>query len=175
VTDPEPPPTKTWRYYWEDFPVGHRSEFGAMTVSREAVIAFASDFDPQPFHIDEDAARQSLFGGLCASGWHTCAMAMRMMCDEYLLEAASLGSPGLDNLRWLKPVFPGDVLSMRHEVTEARGMATRAGVGLVRSRWEVLNQHGQTVMTMEGWGMYRRRHPSPAGAGDAGAAPGPAT
>jgi acyl dehydratase len=71
-------------------------------------------------------------------------------------------------------VFPGDVLSMRHEVTEARGMATRAGVGLVRSRWEVLNQHGQTVMTMEGWGMYRRRHPSPAGEGDAGAAPGPA-
>jgi acyl dehydratase len=145
------------RLYWEDFPVGHCIEFGATPVTQEAVLAFARQFDPQPFHVDEEAARASLFGGLCASGWHTCAMAMRMMCDEYLLDAASLGSPGIDNLRWLKPVFPGDVLGMRMEVLEARPMASKPHVGLVRSRWEARNQHGEAVLTMEGWGMFRRR------------------
>jgi len=128
-----------------------------MAVSREAVLAFAQQFDPQPFHVDDEAARGSLFGGLCASGWHTCAMAMRMMCDGYLLDSASLGSPGIDNLRWLKPVFPGDTLSVRMEVLDARPMASKPHVGLLRSGWEVRNQHGQPVMTMEGWGMFRRR------------------
>jgi acyl dehydratase len=139
-------------------------DFGGMAVSREAVLNFAQQFDPQPFHVDDEAARGSLFGGLCASGWHTCAMAMRMMCDGYLLDAASLGSPGIDNLRWLKPVFPGDTLSMRMEVLEARPMASKPQVGLLRSRWEVRNQHGQPVMTMEGWGMFRRRSDATAGA-----------
>ena len=151
------------RYFWEDFQPGRVREFGATTVSRDAVIAFASQFDPQPFHVDEDAARESLFGGLCASGWHTCAMAMRMMCDDYLLEAASLGAPGIDNLRWLKPVFPGDTLGVRLEVLEARPMASRPGVGLVRSRWEVRNQRAEPVLTMEGWGMFRRRPDGDAG------------
>jgi acyl dehydratase len=145
-------------HHWEDFPVGQVRDFGGMPVSREAVIAFAQQFDPQPFHVDDEAARVSLFGGLCASGWHTCAMAMRMMCDGYLLDSASLGSPGIDNLRWLKPVFPGDTLSVRMEVLDARPMASKPHVGLLRSRWEVRNQHGQPVMTMEGWGMFRRRH-----------------
>lgn len=143
--------------YWEDFPVGHRREFGATTVEREAVIAFARQFDPQPFHVDDAAAQASLFGGLCASGWHTGAMAMRMMCDEYLLDSASLGSPGLDNIRWLKPVFPGDTLRMHMQVLEARPMQSRPGVGLLRFAWELRNQHGAAVMTMEGWGMFRRR------------------
>ena len=84
-----------------------------MPVTREATLAFARDFDPQPFHLDDAAAAASLFGRLAASGWHTFAMAMRMMCDAYLLESSSLGSPGIDNLRWLKPVYPGDTLSMR--------------------------------------------------------------
>jgi acyl dehydratase len=132
-------------------------EFGGMPVSRDAVLAFAQQFDPQPFHTDEEAAKGSLFGGLCASGWHTCAMAMRMMCDAYLLDAASLGSPGIDALRWLKPVFPGDTLRVRMEVQEARPMNSRPGVGLVRSAWTVFNQHGEPVLTMEGWGMFRRR------------------
>lgn len=153
----------TYRYYWEDFPVGQVREFGAMRVTREASLAFARDFDPQPFHVDDDAARGSLFGELSASGWHTCAMAMRMMCDAYLLESASLGSPGLDELRWLKPVFPDDTLSVRLEILEARPMASRPGVGLVRSMWQVSNQHGDAVLTMKGWGMYRRR-PPPSGA-----------
>jgi acyl dehydratase len=145
------------RYYWEDFPVGAVREFGAMTVTREAMLAFARDFDPQPFHLDDAAAAQSLFGRLAASGWHTCAMAMRMMCDAYLLEAASMGSPGIENLRWLKPVFAGDTLRMRSIVLAARPMNSRPGVGLVRTQWLMFNQHGEEVLSMEGWGMFRMR------------------
>ena len=92
-------PAGAWKYYWEDFPVGRVREFGGITLSAEEIIAFARQFDPQPFHLSEEGGRNSLFGGLCASGWHTCALAMRMMCDAYLLETASLGSPGLENIR----------------------------------------------------------------------------
>ena len=152
-----PPAEQRFKHYWEDFHVGSVREFGQMPVSREAVLAFARQFDPQPFHLDDDAAEASLFGQLSASGWHTCAMTMRMMCDDYLLDAASLGSPGIDHLRWLKPVCPGDTLSVRLTVLEARPMNSRPGVGLVRSLWEVLNQHRDPVLTMEGWGMFRRR------------------
>jgi acyl dehydratase len=151
---PEPRPPL---HFWEDFPVGDVRDFGGLPVTREAVLEFARQFDPQPFHVDEDAARDSLFGGLCASGWHTCAMAMRMMCDGYLLDSASLGSPGIDQLRWLKPVFPGDTLRVRMTVLAARPMASRPTVGLVQSLWEVRNQHDAPVLTMQGWGMFRRR------------------
>jgi acyl dehydratase len=158
VSPPAPPPAlREPRFFWEDFPTGLVREFGGLQVSREAVIAFAREFDPQPFHLDETAAEASLFGRVAASGWHTCAMTMRMMCDAYLLDSASLGSPGLDHLRWLAPVFPGDTLSGRLTVLEARPMASRPGVGLVRSAWEVMNQTGVTVLTMQGWGMFRRR------------------
>jgi acyl dehydratase len=165
MTSPETPPPDSLssapkRYFWEDFPVGQVREFGAYEVTRDAVLAFAREFDPQPFHLDDDAAAASLFGRLAASGWHTCAMAMRMMCDGYLLESASLGSPGLDKLSWTKPVHPGDTLHMRLEVLEARPLASRPEVGLVRSRWDVMNQHNDTVLTMEGYGMFRRRAPA---------------
>ncbi len=150
-------PPRTPRYWWEDFPAGSVREFGAKAVTRDAVIAFAAEFDPQPFHLDDAAAEASLFGRLSASGWHTCAMTMRMICDDHLLDAASLGSPGIDSLRWSQPVYPGDTLSVRLEVLEARPMGSRPDVGLVRQRWEVLNQHRKVVMTMEGWGMLRRR------------------
>ena len=152
----------TIRYYWEDFPTGLVRDIGSFAVTRDAVLAFAQEFDPQPFHTDDEAARASLFGGLCASGWHTCAMAMRLMCDSYLLDSASLGSPGIDNLRWLKPVFPGDTLGGTMTVLEARPMASKPHVGLVRSAWDIRNQHGQPVLTMEGWGMFRRREVSAA-------------
>jgi acyl dehydratase len=143
VTEPATTaPRRPIRWYWEDFPVGNVREFGAYQVTRDAVLAFAS-----------------LFGGLSASGWHTCAMAMRMMCDDYLLESSSLGSPGIDNLRWLKPVFPGDTLSVRLTVLETRPMNSRPHVGLVQSQWEVLNQHGVAVLSMTGWGMFGRREP----------------
>ena len=152
-----PTPPRAIRWYWEDFPVGQVREFGAMPVTREAVLAFAAEFDPQPFHLDDAAAEASLFGRLSASGWHTCAMAMRMMCDAYLLDSSSLGSPGIDSLRWTKPVHPGDTLSMRMTTLESRPMASRPKVGLVLSRWEVLNQHQQVMLTMQGWNMFGRR------------------
>jgi acyl dehydratase len=160
-TAPTPAASRIVRWYWEDFPVGAAREFGAMPVTRDAVLAFAGQFDPQPFHLDDAAAEASLFGRLSASGWHTCAMTMRMMCDDYLLESASLGSPGIDQLRWLKPVYPGDTLRVRYEVLEARVMSSRPEVGLVRSRWEVLNQRREAVLSMEGWGMFRRRPAEP--------------
>jgi len=157
-TPPVAPRPVLW--YWEDFSVGSVREFGATLVTREAVLAFARDFDPQPFHLDDAAAEASLFGRLAASGWHTCAMAMRMLCDGYLLDSASLGSPGMDNIRWHAPVYPGDVLSARSTVLDARPMASRPGVGLVQAKSEVLNQHGVVVLSMQGWGMYRRRVPA---------------
>jgi acyl dehydratase len=102
----------------------------------EEIIDFATKFDPQPFHLSEEAGKASLFGGLCASGWHTCAITMRMMCDEFLLETASLGSPGLENIRWIKPVRPGDTLHVRSVVLEARPMESKPHIGLVLVRWE---------------------------------------
>jgi acyl dehydratase len=148
------------RWTWEDFPVGSVRAFGAMRVTREDVLAFATQFDPQPFHLDDAAAKNSLFGKLSASGWHTCAMTMRMTCDALLLQSSSLGSPGLENLRWHRPVYPDDVLSVRLTTVDARPMASRAGVGLVLSKWETLNQHGDVVLSMQGWGMFGRRTPA---------------
>src|SRR6478672_10313264 len=160
MTLPSDPPAavapQPKRFFWEDFPVGQVREFGGYRVTREAVLAFAREFDPQPFHVDDAAAEASLFGRLAASGWHTCAMAMRMMCDAYLLDSASLGSPGLEKLSWTKPVFPGDTLGVRLTVLEARPSASRPEVGLVKSHWDVSNQHGEIVLSMQGWSMFRR-------------------
>jgi acyl dehydratase len=143
--------------YWEDFREGEAHEFGSVTVTRDDIVRFASEFDPQPFHVDDEAAAKTMFGGLIASGWHTAAMAMRMMCDGYLLRSSSLGSPGVEQLKWLQPVRPGDTLHMRLTVVEARPLNSRPGVGLIKSRHEVVNQHGETVMQMEGYGMFGRR------------------
>ncbi len=155
-----PAPTAK-RYYWEDFPAGRVMNLGSTTVAREATLAFAQQFDPQPFHLDDAAAEASLFKKLSASGWHTCAMTMRLMCDGYLNDSASLGSPGIDELRWLKPVCPGDTISAEMTVLEARVMKSKPHVGLVLSRWRVSNQDGDDVMTMQGWGMFALRHPAP--------------
>jgi len=144
-------------WYWEDFREGEVREFGATTVMHDDIVRFAAEFDPQPFHLDDAAARDTIYGGLIASGWHTAAMAMRMMCDAYLLRSASLGSPGLDSLKWLLPVRAGDTLSVRLSILEARPLESKPGVGLVKSRHEVLNQDRQVVMRMEGYGMFRRR------------------
>jgi acyl dehydratase len=146
-------------HYWEDFKVGDKVQIGSRKVSREEIIEFASKYDPQPFHVDENAAQQSMFGGLIASGWHTCAMVMRMMCDHYLLRSASMGSPGIDRLKWLKPVRPGDVITTRRTTLESRPSASRPDMGIVKFLWEVHNQHGETVMTMEGYGLFGRRSP----------------
>jgi acyl dehydratase len=150
------------RFHWEDFAPGFVLQLGSVVVTREEVLAFAARFDPQPFHLDDEAAAGSLFGRLAASGWHTCAMAMRLMCDAYLNESSSLGSPGIENLRWLKPVYPGDTLGGEMAVLEARPMNSKPHVGLVLSRWRLFNQDGVDVMTMQGWGMFGRRPATPA-------------
>jgi acyl dehydratase len=143
--------------WWEDFKVGESAELGRHTFSEEEIVAFGRQFDPQPFHVDPARARDSAFGGLIASGWHTCAVGMRLMVEGYINQTASLGSPGIENIRWLKPVRPGDTLTYRRIVIAARASTSRKGVGLVKHRWEALNQHGELVLTMEGWGMFGRK------------------
>ena len=145
------------KYYWEDFKPGESFPMGERVMDRDEMMAFARQFDPQPFHIDEEAAKHSMYGGLIASGWHSVALVMRMMCDSYLNQSASLGSPGVDNVRWLKPVRPGDTIRARRTVLESRASQSRPEMGLVKTRWEVFNQDDELVMTLEGYGMFRRR------------------
>ena len=154
TAEPGTPPPEI---YWEDLSEGTVVDLGSREVTREEILEFASKYDPQPFHTDEEAAKASIFGGLVASGWHTCSMMMRLLVDGLLRRAASLGSPGVDQVRWLKPVRPGDTLEAKMEVVESRASKSKPDRGLIRSRWEVRNQDGELVMTMEGMGMYRRR------------------
>ena len=155
ATTPEQSPhIKIW---WEDLEVGQVKDLGTISPTAEEIVAFATQFDPQPFHLYPEAAKASVFGALCASGWHTCSMAMRLMVTNFLHESSSLGSPGLENIKWLKPVFPDDTLSLRHTITEKRVMKKRPDVGLVRTIWEMFNQHGDKVLHMEGYGMFRTR------------------
>lgn len=146
------------KWYFEDFEAGRTIEVGARTISEEEIIAFARQFDPQPFHIDPDAAEKSFYGGIIASGWHTCSLMMRMMVDGFLRESASLGSPGVDEIRWLKPVRPGDTLAITNTVLEVRASDTRPDRGFVATEWQARNQHGELVATVKGTGMFKRRH-----------------
>ena len=148
--------------YWEDFKVGEVEQIGGRLVSKDEILEFARQFDPQSFHVDEAAARQSMYGGLIASGWHTCALVMRMMCDAYLLESVSVGSPGIDNLKWLKPVRPGDTIRAQRTTLETRVSKSKPDIGIVNNLWEVFNQHGEMVMSMQGYGMFRLRSPGSA-------------
>ena len=145
------------RLYFEDFVTGSVTEYGPRPVTREEIIAFAAEFDPQPMHLDEDAGRAGMLGGLAASGWHTCSLLMRMLYDGFLFEAASMGSPGVDEVRWLAPVRPGDVLTVRRTVMETRVSKSRPGVGFVMFLMEVLNQTGRPVMTLTTPLMIARR------------------
>ena len=144
--------------WWEDFAVGTASDLGSHTFSADEIVAFGRQFDPQPYHSDAEAAKRSPFGGLIASGWHTCAVGMRLLCDALMHRSASLGSPGVDQIRWLKPVRAGDTLAYRRIVVESRASSTRKGVGLVKQRWEAVNQRGELVLTMEGWGFFGRKN-----------------
>jgi acyl dehydratase len=147
-------------HYFEDFPVGRVIELDGPTLSAESIVEFAGRYDPQPFHVDPEAAKESIFGGLIASGWQTVGLCMRMICDSYLLNSASLGSPGVNEVRWLKPVRPGDRIRLRMTVLEAKPSTSKPDRGTVLHRWEVFNQSGDLVMRMEGYGMFKRRHSS---------------
>lgn len=133
--------------YWEDFEIGRVVALGEKLVTREEIIAFATEFDPQPFHLDEAAAKDTMLGGLAASGWHTCVMLMRMICDSYLVSSSSLGSPGLDEVKWLKPVRPDDTLKARYTCLESRPSGSRPEIGICKILYEVHNQQGELVMT----------------------------
>ena len=147
--------------YFEDFQVGQVHELGSHQVTREEILAFARQFDPQPFHIDEDAARDSHFGGIIASGWHTAALCHRLLVKGVLEDSASMGSPGVDELRWLRPVRPGDTLSARIEVLEVTPSRSKPDRGSLRTRMEVRNQQGEVVMTEGAAILFRRRAPAP--------------
>jgi acyl dehydratase len=146
--------------YLEDYVPGAVHEFDGIVVEQEEVIAFAKRFDPQPFHTDPQAAKQSAFGGLIASGWHTASLMMRLFVDHYLSHVASLGSPGVDQLRWLKPVRPGDRLVLRVTVYEVKRSRSKPDRGILHSHIEVLNQHREVVMTMKALNMLLYRGPS---------------
>ncbi|RZA16188.1 MAG: MaoC family dehydratase [Lysobacteraceae bacterium] len=166
------PANPTIDIWWEDMTVGESRSLGSTSPTREQILAFATQFDPQPFHTDDEAAKNSVFGALCASGWHTCSMAMRLMVDNFLRRSSSLGSPGMESIKWLKPVYPGDVLSLQYTVLESRPMNSRPDVGLVRTVWAMHNQDGVQVLHMEGWSMFRRRTPGKPGTPGALAATG---
>jgi acyl dehydratase len=145
------------KLYFEDFKPGLFAEYGPRTISREEIVAFAAEFDPQPMHLDEEAARDTMLGGLSASGWHTCGLMMRMMCDGFLLNSSSMGANAVEEVQWLKPVRPGDTLHVVAKVLETRRSTSKPDRGVVRIAYTTVNQHGESVMTLVGNQLLRVR------------------
>ena len=145
--------------YYEDFGEGQEIALGPYAVTAEEIVAYAREFDPQPFHLDAEAAEASLLGGLAASGWHSCAMLMRMMADAYLGHAAGLGSSGLDEVKWLKPVYAGETLTGKMTVLARRVSATRPELGILKCRWELFNEKGEKKLEQTGVNFIRVRTP----------------
>lgn len=137
------------KLHWEDYAPGQVNEYGPHHVSRDEIVEFAREFDPQPFHLDEEAAKQTMFGGLAASGWHTCCLFMRMIADGFVNDSASMGAPGVDEVKWLMPVRPGDDLTLRATVLDKRVSKSKPDMGFVRFRFEMLNASGAVVMILE--------------------------
>ena len=146
---------KKWAF--EDFAVGDTIALGEKQVSAGEIVEFASEFDPQPMHLDEEAGKASLLGGLAASGWHTCCIFMKMMCDGFLLDSTSQGAPGVEYARWRKPVLAGDTLSGRSTIMAKRDSASRPRIGFVTVRHELVNQRGEVVLELENTGMFLKR------------------
>jgi acyl dehydratase len=145
------------RLFWEDFIVGQVVEHGPHLVTAEEIKAFAAEFDPQPMHLDEEAARATMMGGLCASGWHSCAILMRIIADGFILDSSSMGGPGCEEIKWLAPVRPGDRLNVRASVLDARLSKSRREMGIVKFRLEMFNAAGTQVMTITTNLMFGRR------------------
>ncbi len=146
--------------YYEDLIIGKKQSYGAYHVTREEVIEFASKYDPQAFHLDDEAAAATHFGRLSASGWHTCAMTMRMVVENLNAnKQAGLGSPGVDEIRWIKPVYPGDTLRVESTLTEKRRSKSRPEMGIIRGQTAVFNQHDEVVMTYNTLGLVATRDP----------------
>ncbi len=147
------------KFYFEDFTPGQIIEHGPRLITREEIVAFAAQYDPQPMHLDEEAGRKSLLGGLGASGWHSCAIMMRMIYDAVLADTASMGAGGVDEVEWLRPIRPGDRLTLRGTVLEGRMSRSRPEMGILSVRYELYNSHGEHVMTMLTPQMLYRRNP----------------
>jgi acyl dehydratase len=143
--------------YFEDFHPGDVIPVGSVEVTEPEIIAFASQYDPQPMHIDPEAARTTIYGGLIASGWHTTSLFMRLLVENLVAKTVSFGSPGVDELRWPRPVRPGDTLSGQMAIVETRASNTRPNMGIVRWRGEVRNQQGEVVLTLLGTNFFGRR------------------
>ncbi|RVU19905.1 MaoC family dehydratase [Streptomyces antnestii] len=143
--------------YFEDYVPGASYAYGSITLTEEEILRFAGEFDPQSIHTDPEAAERGPFKGLIASGWHTASVMMRLYADHYVSNVASLASPGVDELRWTRPVRPGDSLSIRTTVRSARPSRSKPDRGLVHTDVEVLNQHGETVLTLSAMNLLRRR------------------
>ncbi|MBF9234359.1 MaoC family dehydratase [Microvirga alba] len=156
------------RFAFEDFTPGSTHMLGPVSVSKDDIISFAREFDPQPFHVDEIAAKDSFVGTLIASGWHTCSINMRLLADGLLLDSTSMGSPGIEELKWVRPVRPGDTLRSRLTILDSRPSKSRPSIGLVQFQGELLNQNDEIVMTQGNWIMFARRDAEMA-ANDAGA------
>jgi acyl dehydratase len=146
---------KTWAF--EDFVEGGSIDLGGKNVTAEEIIEFAREFDPQPMHLDEAAGKASILGGLSASGWHTCAIFMRLICDAFLLDSTSQGAPGVDRIKWKKPVLAGDRLNGRTTVLAKRSSKSRPSIGLVTMRSELFNQRGEAVFELENTVMFLKR------------------
>jgi acyl dehydratase len=143
--------------YWDDYEVGQKFDLGSTSFTADEVVDFARQYDPQSFHVDAGAARQSMFGGLIASGWHVTAKLMRLFVDNYVDQRTALGSPGVDEVRWLKPVRPGDTLNAWVECAGKVPSKSRPEMGIVHEHWRATNQKGELVMTLKGTNMVRRR------------------
>ncbi|MCG5078845.1 MaoC family dehydratase [Paraburkholderia tagetis] len=144
---------------YEDLEVGKSYEIGSHTFGREEIVQFAQQFDPQPFHLSAAAGEASHFGGLVASGWHTCSVMMGMLVRNFLEGSTSMGSPGIDEIRWIKPVRVGDTLTMTNFVVSKRVSQSKPDRGIVETRWEGRNQHGETVVTVSSKGLFGLAHP----------------
>lgn len=145
------------RIAFEDLTPGLSSTFGPLTVTKEDIVAFAREYDAQPFHVDEVAAKDSFIGTLIASGWHSCSLNMRLIADGFILDSTSMGAPGIEKVKWLRPVRPGDTLSTRMTVLESRPSKTRPAIGLVRFLFEMVNQADEPVLSQENWIMFGRK------------------
>ena len=143
--------------YWDDYEVGQKFPLGSTTFTEREIVEFGRQFDPQPFHVDAEAAKQSLYGTLIASGWHVASKMMRLFVDNYVDRRTALGSPGLDELRWLKPVRAGDTLTGVVEIAGKVESKSRPTMGIIHEHWHVTNQKGELVMTTKGVNMVRRR------------------
>jgi acyl dehydratase len=147
------------KFHWEDFSIGDVAVYGPRLVTREEIVAFAAEFDPQPAHLDEAAAAATLHGGLAGSNWHSCALMMRMMADGFVLDSSSMGAPGVEEVRYLAPLRPGTQVRLRTTVLDSRSSKSRPAMGLTRIRYELVDESGTVITTMISTMMLGRRAP----------------